>query len=88
MSSQIRSLLEGKIDFEGQKLAEKIVQIGLISSTIVSFIVGFVVQDLKVAFAILSVATIFIALITLPPWPVYNKHPLPWLKSQNSKKEQ
>ncbi|GLB42691.1 putative microsomal signal peptidase 12 kDa subunit (SPC12) [Lyophyllum shimeji] len=79
LNSYIQELVEGRIDFAGQALVEKIAHIVLIATTIVSFIAGFVLQSLTVTFSIFGASTLLLALIVLPPWPMFNAHPVKWL---------
>jgi len=74
----MRAWLEGKTDFEGQKRAERVQHYLLISITVLSFVIGFVAQSLWVTFVILGTGTAVVALLTIPAWPIYNRHPLSW----------
>ncbi|KAH0831164.1 microsomal signal peptidase 12 kDa subunit [Lanmaoa asiatica] len=96
--SSFRDLLEGKIDFHGQKKSDDIVRIALISSTvsclvrstcrvfnrpqILSFVLGFALQSLRITMETFALSTVALALVVLPPWPVYNKHPVKWQPAQ------
>ncbi|KAK0452921.1 microsomal signal peptidase 12kDa subunit [Desarmillaria tabescens] len=72
-------LAEGKIDFEGQRLAEQMSRIYLIAVTAISFIVGFVLQSLQTTFILYGVSVFVLALIVVPPWPMFNRHAVTWL---------
>ncbi|GBE85797.1 microsomal signal peptidase subunit [Sparassis latifolia] len=85
MNEYLQQLLDGKIDFEGQKLVEQIVKITLISSTIFSFLLGFALQSLQVTFGIFALSVIVLCLVVLPHWPVYNRHPVQWLPVKDKK---
>ena len=76
MDSQI---LEARIDFHGQALMEKITKSSLILITVVSFLAGFMTQSMQYTFAVFGGATAMLALVVLPPWPMYNSHPPTWL---------
>ncbi|KAG8216037.1 microsomal signal peptidase 12 kDa subunit [Butyriboletus roseoflavus] len=80
--SSFRDLLEGKIDFHGQKKADDIVRIALVSGTILSFVLGFALQSLRVSMGAFALSTVALALVVLPPWPVYNQHPVKWQPAQ------
>ncbi|VDB92013.1 unnamed protein product [Peniophora sp. CBMAI 1063] len=84
--SSINKLLEGKIDFEGQKLAERIYTVALAAITTLAFIAGFVAQDIRLTFAIVAVGSLGVAAIVVPPWPMFNKHPVQWLPKIEDKK--
>ncbi|KAF8321306.1 microsomal signal peptidase [Clavulina sp. PMI_390] len=79
MEAQLRSYMEGKTDFNGQKLAEQIQQFTLIPITVTAFVAGFVTQSLRLTFGILGFGSLAIALITIPAWPIYNRTPPRWL---------
>ncbi|EGN97580.1 hypothetical protein SERLA73DRAFT_184338 [Serpula lacrymans var. lacrymans S7.3] len=87
MANYIQGLLEGKIvNFQGQKVADDIVKYALIASTIFSFILGFALQSLRVTFGTLGFSTIVLCLVVLPPWSMYNQHPVKWLPVEETKK--
>ncbi|KIJ51168.1 hypothetical protein M422DRAFT_244360 [Sphaerobolus stellatus SS14] len=89
LQTQLQKAFEGKIDFEGQKLANAITQYVLIFATMISFLVGVVSQSLRLCFGVFSFATVVLALIVVPPWPLFNKHPVKWLPARrDSKKSQ
>jgi len=89
LQAQLQELFEGKIDFEGQKAADVIVRSVLISATIISFWAGAFTQSLRVCFGIFTFATLVLALVVVPPWPMFNRHPVKWLPvRRNSKKSQ
>ncbi|KAH9840165.1 microsomal signal peptidase [Rhodofomes roseus] len=77
-------LLEGKIDFEGQRQVENIAKFALIAAAVFSFIVGVLFQSLSVTFGIFGVAAFVLLLVVLPPWPMYNRHPVTWLPAKES----
>ncbi|KAK7682027.1 hypothetical protein QCA50_014991 [Cerrena zonata] len=79
MNDYVQSLLEGKIDFEGQKQVDNIARFALIAATVISFIIGFALQSLRVTFGTFGGAVIILSLIIIPPWPAYNRHPVKWL---------
>ncbi|KAH8821580.1 microsomal signal peptidase 12 kDa subunit-domain-containing protein [Xylogone sp. PMI_703] len=76
---RVREIAEGQIDFEGQKLAELLATALLTIVGAVSFIVGFLLQDIKLALYIGLGGTALTLLIIVPPWPFFNRHPVRWL---------
>ncbi|PBK98226.1 microsomal signal peptidase 12 kDa subunit [Armillaria gallica] len=72
-------LAEGKIDFEGQRLAEQMSRIYLIAATAISFIIGFALQSLQTTFILYGASVVILALIVVPPWPMFNRHAVTWL---------
>ncbi|KAL2134222.1 hypothetical protein VTI74DRAFT_727 [Chaetomium olivicolor] len=76
---QVRDLFEGQIDFEGQKLAELLVNVALTLVGAVAFLVGYVLQDIKLAVYIALAGTAATFVLVVPPWPFFNRHPVKWL---------
>lgn len=76
---QLRNILEGQIDFEGQKLVESISSILFVLVGITSFTIGFVLQDIIRTLYIGLGGSALIFLLAVPPWPLYNRHPITWL---------
>jgi len=76
---QVRELAEGQIDFEGQKLAELLATVLLAAVGGISFIVGFFLQDIKLALYIGLGGTALTLALIVPPWPFFNTHPVRWL---------
>jgi len=74
--------MEGKIDFAGQKSVESIVKTVLVASSVVSFILGFALQDMRVTFGTLTLSSVALTLLVLPPWPTFNRHPVKWLAAE------
>ncbi|KAI0331532.1 microsomal signal peptidase subunit [Cubamyces sp. BRFM 1775] len=85
MSNAIQKLLEGKIDFEGQKLVERIARDTLVAATLVSFIAGFALQSLRVTFGLFALFVVLLSIVVIPPWPMYNRHPVKWLPAKGTK---
>jgi hypothetical protein len=45
----------------------------------VGFIAGYVQQSFDLTFKFWAVGTALAALLVLPPWPFYSRHPVRWL---------
>ncbi|KAI0115831.1 microsomal signal peptidase 12 kDa subunit-domain-containing protein [Nemania sp. FL0031] len=76
---QVRDLVDGQIDFEGQRLAEILATLLLSIVGAVSFLVGFFLQDISLALKIGLGGTALTFLVIVPPWPFFNQHPVKWL---------
>ncbi|RPD54603.1 microsomal signal peptidase subunit [Lentinus tigrinus ALCF2SS1-7] len=85
MGDILQKYLEGKIDFEGQKLVEQISRNALIAATVVSFVAGFASQSLRVLFGVFALFVIVLCAAVIPPWPAYRRHPVKWLPAKNPK---
>ncbi|KAB5558678.1 microsomal signal peptidase 12kDa subunit [Coniochaeta sp. 2T2.1] len=71
---QVRDVVEGQIDFEGQKLAELIVNVAL-------SLIGVSVIDMGDTLALYIVlgGSVLVFALVVPPWPFFNRHPVKWL---------
>ncbi|KAI1375743.1 SPC12-domain-containing protein [Hypoxylon crocopeplum] len=76
---QARDVVDGQIDFEGQKLAESLATalLGVVGG--IAFLVGFFLQDIALALKIGLGGTALAFLLIVPPWPFFNRHPVKWL---------
>ncbi|KAI5801453.1 microsomal signal peptidase 12 kDa subunit-domain-containing protein [Peziza echinospora] len=82
----IQNIIEGTIDFEGQRIAELLTTRILILSGIIGWLVGFYLKDVIYTVYIGLAGSLLAFLLVVPPWPVYNKHPLRWLPAGAGKK--
>jgi len=87
MSSFLQELTEGKIDFVGQQRVDRISRLWLIGTTIISFILGFALQNLQLTAGIFGVSTVLLALVAVPAWPMFNQHPTQWLPVRSAAKK-
>ncbi|KAI8061651.1 hypothetical protein BC940DRAFT_310056 [Gongronella butleri] len=78
--------LQCTIDFQGQRLNEQILQAVLVLSSILAFVVGYVKESMFLTLVISGGGFVLAALLVLPPWPMYRKHPLKWVKSTEKDK--
>ncbi|XP_042535664.1 signal peptidase complex subunit 1 [Dipodomys spectabilis] len=78
------SALPTQMDYKGQKLAEQMFQGIILFSAIVGFIYGYVAEQFGWTVYIVMAGFAFSCLLTLPPWPIYRRHPLKWLPVQDS----
>ncbi|GAB1743169.1 hypothetical protein NU219Hw_g9025t1 [Hortaea werneckii] len=76
---QARTVWEGEIDFEGQKLAELLTYVILSISGVVAFLAGYFTQNIYNTLYTGLGGTALTFLLVVPPWPFYNQHPQPWL---------
>lgn len=82
------SSLPTQMDYKGQKLAEQMFQGIILFSAIVGFIYGYVAEQFGWTVYIVMAGFAFSCLLTLPPWPIYRRHPLKWLPVQESGTEE
>ncbi|KAH9995285.1 microsomal signal peptidase [Russula vinacea] len=84
----LHQYLEGKIDFEGQKLVERIAHYASMELAVFSFFLGFLFQSIQVTFASFGLGVAAILVLVIPPWSIYNKHPVTWLPAKERKEKQ
>ncbi|ORX62520.1 microsomal signal peptidase 12 kDa subunit [Anaeromyces robustus] len=82
------ALIQDDIDFKGQELTEKLMQLILIVFAVISFVVGFIMQSVRISCYIMLAGMIITALVILPPWPFYNKNPIKFLPVQKKEVEE
>ncbi|EPS96944.1 microsomal signal peptidase, partial [Fomitopsis schrenkii] len=80
----LRSLSTHRQDFEGQKLVENIAKFTLIAASVFAFLLGLALQSLKVTFVVFGVVSALLFVVVLPPWPMFNRHPVKWLPAKES----
>ncbi|XP_017290089.1 signal peptidase complex subunit 1 [Kryptolebias marmoratus] len=66
------------MDYKGQKLAEQIFQGIILISAVIGFIYGLIIQQFGWTVYIVMGGFAVSCVLTLPPWPMYRKSPLPW----------
>ncbi|XP_057949559.1 signal peptidase complex subunit 1-like [Malania oleifera] len=67
------------MDWQGQKLAEQLMQILLVAFAGVAFVTGYAVGSFRLMLLIYAAGVVLTTLITVPNWPFFNRHPLKWL---------
>ena len=67
------------MDWQGQKLAEQLMQIILVAFAVVAFFTGYVLGSFQMMLLIYAGGVVLTTLITVPNWPFFNRHPLKWL---------
>ncbi|KAH9173165.1 microsomal signal peptidase subunit [Lactarius sanguifluus] len=86
--SSLQKYLEGKIDFEGQKLVERISHYAVMELAIFAFFLGFLFQSIQMTFMVFGVGVGVVLAIIIPPWPMFNQHPVTWLPSKGTREKQ
>ncbi|PGG95368.1 hypothetical protein AJ79_10095 [Helicocarpus griseus UAMH5409] len=75
----LQDLFEAQIDFEGQRIAENLCTTLISIFAAIAFTTGYYYQDVHFTLWIGLAGTLITALVVVPPWPMYNRHPEPWL---------
>lgn len=71
------------MDFEGQKLADRLSTFLLWIGGVIAFVVGFYLQNIDISVITFGGFVVLTLAITLPDWPFYNKHPIQWADMQS-----
>ncbi|XP_057748990.1 signal peptidase complex subunit 1 [Arachis stenosperma] len=74
------------MDWQGQKLAEQLMQILLLAFAVVAFTTGYFTASFQLMILTYFGGVILTTLVTVPNWPFYNRHPLKWLDSSEVEK--
>ncbi|KAK1799906.1 hypothetical protein P4O66_006428 [Electrophorus voltai] len=77
MLSMFKSI-PAHMDYRGQKLAEQIFQGVVLVSAVIGFIYGLIIEQFGWTVYIMIAGFAISCLLTLPPWPMYRRHPLTW----------
>jgi len=80
---QARSIWEGQIDFEGQRLAELLSTVLLSTFGLLAFLIGFITQNIVYTLWIGLGGTALTFVVVVPPWPFFNRNPVPWLPARS-----
>jgi len=66
------------MDYKGQQLCEQLYQFIIAVFSVVAFVVGYVEQSFRLTFLISCAGLFVAAVVCVPDWPCFNRHPLPW----------
>ncbi|KFA65413.1 hypothetical protein S40285_00469 [Stachybotrys chlorohalonatus IBT 40285] len=75
----LRDIVEGQIDFDGQRRAEVVATILLAVTGLLAFNIGYTLQDIQKAVYVGLGGTLVTFLIAVPAWPMWRKNPIKWL---------
>ncbi|XP_027343794.1 probable signal peptidase complex subunit 1 [Abrus precatorius] len=67
------------MDWQGQKLAEQLMQILLLAFAVIAFATGYVMASFQTMILIYAAGVVLTTLVTVPNWPCFNRNPLKWL---------
>ncbi|PWN35324.1 microsomal signal peptidase 12 kDa subunit [Meira miltonrushii] len=85
----IRQAVEGKIPFQGQRLADRINQEVIVMGAIVAWIIGYFADNLFLCMSVFGFSCFVALVVAVPPWPMYHRNPVIWLpnrpRSEDSK---
>ncbi|XP_057486923.1 signal peptidase complex subunit 1-like isoform X2 [Actinidia eriantha] len=67
------------MDWQGQKLAEQLMQILLLAFAVVAFASGYAFGSFQTMLLTYTSGVVVTTVITVPNWPFFNRHTLKWL---------
>ncbi|KAG0581242.1 hypothetical protein KC19_4G235600 [Ceratodon purpureus] len=68
------------MDWEGQRLAELLMQYILLGSALVAFLMGYVSGSFSSMIYVYLAGVVVTFMATVPDWPFFNRHPFTWLE--------
>ncbi|KAM0965455.1 hypothetical protein TB2_021025 [Malus domestica] len=74
------------MDWQGQKLAEQLMQILLLVFAVVGFAAGYITGSFQTMVLTYAGGVVLTTLVTIPNWPFFNRHPLKWLDPSEAEK--
>ena len=75
-------------DFKGQLHNERFFQILVVIFGLVGFVAGYIRGEFQITFLFLATGGGISAVVCLPDWPWWNRHPLEWLPAEEEEEEQ
>lgn len=75
------------MDFKGQWYCERTFQVLVVLFGIIGFFVGWHQQDFHLTFQFLAAGGSISAVICLPDWPWWNRHPIEWVEAPEDEDE-
>lgn len=76
-------LKAGSMDFRGQKLSFDFQFYFIWVAGVIGFVHGFVASRFLYTFQWIFGATMLVTVLCLPPWPMWNRHPVEWLEPRD-----
>lgn len=70
------------MDYQGQKLAERLSLYILCAAAVAAFIAGWISGHFRLTLLTYSAGTLAALIVAVPDWPFYNRHPLHWQEVQ------
>ncbi|RDX91439.1 putative signal peptidase complex subunit 1, partial [Mucuna pruriens] len=74
------------MDWQGQKVAEQLMQIMLLAFAVIAFASGYVMSSFQMMILVYAGGVVLTTLLTVPNWPFFNRHPLTWLEPSEVEK--
>jgi len=68
------------MDWEGQKLAEQLMQYFLLGAALIAFLTGYITGSYSTMLYIYLAGVVVTFLVAVPDWPFFNHHKFTWLE--------
>ncbi|KAF9414503.1 hypothetical protein BGZ94_000372 [Podila epigama] len=75
-------MFEYHIDFVGQNKAEQLTQTVISAFGVIGFLVGLILQDIRLSLIIFAAGILVTAILVVPAWPYLKRNPVQWLPSR------
>ncbi|XP_034240715.1 signal peptidase complex subunit 1 isoform X2 [Thrips palmi] len=76
------------MDYDGQGRSEKISRLIITLFGVVGLVWGYIIQQFSETVYVLFAGFFLAACLTVPPWPMYRRKPLPWQKPRPAPREE
>eukprot|EP00250_Pteridium_aquilinum_P024859 c2970_g1_i1 orf=149-433(+) len=67
------------MDWQGQQLAEQIMQYALLAAAVVAFMAGYIMSSFQLMIQVYGALVLVVLLLVVPDWGCFNRHPIEWL---------
>ncbi|KAK1438149.1 hypothetical protein QVD17_03952 [Tagetes erecta] len=74
------------MDWQGQKIAEQLMQIMLVVFAIGAFLTGYIMGSFQLMLFIYAGGVVLTTLIIIPNWPFFNRNHQKWLEPSEAEK--
>lgn len=72
------------MDWQGQQLAEQIMQYALLVAAMVAFMTGYIFGSFQLMIQVYGALVLVVLLVVVPDWGCFNRHPIKWLDPQTA----
>ena len=75
------------MDFQGQRLSERMYQICIVMFAILGFVVGYGTGSFRAMMACFGAGVVIAVVIAVADWKYFNQHPQRWLRADAREKQ-
>lgn len=68
------------MDWQGQRLAEYIMQFIMLFGSLAAFLAGYLLSSFRLMMYIHLAVTILACIVVVPDWPIFRRDPMTWLE--------